>query len=130
MQALAKEIGVDEVKLKTAQVYDFVEGNELIPTISKYSRYYQDHAGVWHVKNKLRNQCWKLWHACVITWDGMVVPCCFDKDATYRLGDLREKSFSSIWKGTSYRQFRARLLQGRDKIDICTNCTEGCKVWA
>lgn len=130
VQALAKEIGVDEVKLKTAQVYDFVEGNELIPTISKYSRYYQDNAGVWHVKNKLRNQCWKLWHACVITWDGMVVPCCFDKDATYRLGDLREKSFTSIWKGTSYQQFRARLLQGRDKIDICTNCTEGCKVWA
>jgi len=130
VRKLAKEIGVDEVKLKTAQVYDYREGNDLIPTQSKYSRYYQDKSGTWHVKNKLLNQCWKLWHACVITWDGIVVPCCFDKDAIHRLGDLREKPFVSIWKGPAYKQFRAQLLQGRDKIEICTNCTEGCKVWA
>lgn len=130
VHALARDIGVDEVKLKTAQIYDFSDGNDLIPTQSKYSRYRQQADGSWRVKNKLLNQCWKLWHACVITWDGMVVPCCFDKDATHRLGDLREKSFYSIWKGSSYQQFRTQILQGRDKIDICTNCTEGCKVWA
>lgn len=127
---LAKEIGVDEVKLKTAQVYDYHAGHDLIPTLSQYSRYYKAGEGDWRVKNKLLNQCWKLWHACVITWDGMVVPCCFDKDAVHRLGDLREKSFSQIWKGEAYAQFRNRLLKGRDQIDICTNCTEGCKVWA
>jgi MoaA/NifB/PqqE/SkfB family radical SAM enzyme len=96
VKRLAKEIGVDEVKLKTAQVYDYRHGHELIPTQSKYSRYYQDASGEWRVKNKLLNHCWKLWHACVITWDGIVVPCCFDKDASHRLGDLREKSFSAI----------------------------------
>ena len=130
VKRLAKEIGVDEVKLKTAQVYDYEDGNDLIPEQSKYSRYHKGKDGHWHVKNKLLNQCWKLWHACVITWDGMVVPCCFDKDAIHRLGDLRENSFASIWKGASYQQFRTQLLQGRDKIEICTNCTEGCKVWA
>lgn len=130
VRKLAKSIGVDEVKLKTAQVYDYSDGNELIPSQTKYSRYYQDTNGRWHVKNKLLNQCWKLWHACVITWDGMVVPCCFDKDAIHRLGDLRENSFVDIWKGQAYNQFRTQLLKGRDKINICTNCTEGCKVWA
>ena len=130
VRQLAREIGVDEVKLKTAQIYDYQQGHELIPTQSKYSRYYPDDAGTWHVKNKLLNQCWKLWHACVITWDGIVVPCCFDKDAVQRLGDLREKSFLEIWTGPAYQQFRTQLLQGRDQIDICTNCTEGCKVWA
>lgn len=130
VRQLAKDIGVDEVKLKTAQIYDYQHGHELIPTQSKYSRYYPDGSGTWHVKNKLLNQCWKLWHACVITWDGIVVPCCFDKDAVHRLGDLKEKSFQDIWTGPAYQQFRNQLLQGRDKIDICTNCTEGCKVWA
>jgi radical SAM protein with 4Fe4S-binding SPASM domain len=130
VRQMAKAIGVDEVKLKTAQVYDYADGNALIPSISKYSRYYEDPTGQWHVKNKLLNQCWKLWHACVITWDGLVVPCCFDKDAVHQLGDLRQSSFSDIWKGRSYQQFRERLLKGRDQIDICTNCTEGCKVWA
>ncbi|MDC3209632.1 radical SAM protein, partial [Chitinophagales bacterium] len=36
---LGKDLGVDEVKLKTAQVYDFKNGNELIPSIEQYSRY-------------------------------------------------------------------------------------------
>ncbi len=126
---LAEEIGIDEVKLKTAQVYDYENGNELIPTISKYSRYAQQEDGTYRVKNELLNHCWKLWHSCVITWDGMVVPCCFDKDATHRLGDLKKTSFKELWHGEAYQHFRQQLLQGRDQIDICTNCTEGCTVW-
>lgn len=127
---LAEEIGIDEVKLKTAQVYDYKNGNPLIPTIEKYARYAQQADGTYRVKNELLNHCWKLWHACVITWDGLVVPCCFDKDALHRLGDLKKHNFKSIWQSDSYQTFRASLLKGRDQIDICTNCTEGCKVWA
>ena len=127
---LAREIGIDEVKLKTAQVYDYEHGNDLIPDNDRYSRYRKNHNGTYSIKNELLNHCWKLWHACVITWDGLVVPCCFDKDALHRLGDLRATSFKDIWRGVAYRQFRTRILAGRDKIDICTNCTEGCTVWA
>jgi len=126
---LAEEIGIDEVKLKSAQVYDYENGNPLIPTIDKYARYRQNEEGKFEVKNELLNQCWKLWHSCVITWDGMVVPCCFDKDAIHRLGDLKKDSFKDLWQGELYQEFRSQLLQGRDKIEICTNCTEGCKVW-
>jgi len=126
---LAKEIGVDEVKLKTAQVYDYRHGNPLIPQDEKYARYALQSDGTYRVKNRLLNHCWKLWHACVITWDGMVVPCCFDKDATHQLGTLREQSFEEIWQNGSYTKFRTQLLQGRETIDICTNCTEGCTVW-
>ncbi len=127
---LAEEIGVDEVKLKTAQVYDYESGNDLIPTIEKYARYKEMEDGKWVVKNELLNHCWKLWHSCVITWDGMVVPCCFDKDAEHRLGDLKKTTFKELWFGEDYQNFRKQLLMGRDQIDICTNCTEGCKVWA
>jgi radical SAM protein with 4Fe4S-binding SPASM domain len=118
------------VKLKTALVFDYKNGNDLIPTIKKYARYAEKEDGTWQVKNELLNHCWKLWHACVITWDGMVVPCCFDKDAQHRLGDLKNLSFREIWQGAPYNRFRTKLLKGRDQIDICTNCTEGCKVWA
>ena len=126
---LAKDIGVDEVKLKTAQVYEYEYGNPLIPTIEKYARYRRQTDGTWKVKNKLLNHCWKLWHSCVITWDGLVVPCCFDKDAEYRMGDLKKTTFAALWQGEAYQNFRRALLKGRDQIDICTNCTEGCKVW-
>lgn len=130
VRKLAKEIGVNEVKLKTAQVYNYENGNDLIPQQSQYSRYKQKANGKWIIKNELLNHCWKLWQACVITWDGLVVPCCFDKDATYRMGDLKKNSFREIWKGMPYKTFRKQITQGRDQIDICTNCTEGCKVWA
>ncbi|MEM9991172.1 MAG: radical SAM/SPASM domain-containing protein [Bacteroidota bacterium] len=127
---IAEEIGIDEVKLKTAQVYDYKHGNDLIPTIEKYARYAKQADGTYIIKNELLNHCWKLWHSCVITWDGIVVPCCFDKDADHRLGDLKQTTFRELWWGKDYHRFRTNLLKGRDQIDICTNCTDGCKVWA
>jgi radical SAM protein with 4Fe4S-binding SPASM domain len=126
---LAKEIGIDEVKLKTAQLYDYKNGNPLIPQNNKYSRYRKTPSGEWVIKNKLANHCWKLWHSCVITWDGLVVPCCFDKDALHRFGDLKSSSFKEVWKGEKYQTFRRAILKGRQNIDICTNCTEGTRVW-
>ena len=127
---LGADIGVDEVRLKTAQIYDYENGSDLIPTQDAYSRYRQNVDGKWSIKNKLLNHCWKLWHSCVITWDGQVVPCCFDKDATYRLGDLQTTSFADIWRSEPYHKFRSSVLKSRSEIDICKNCTEGTKVWA
>ena len=126
----AKEIGVDELQLKTTQIYDFENGSELIPSDLGYSRYIPDGNGKWKLKKKIENKCWRMWQGAVVTWDGKVVPCCFDKDASHRMGNLRQQSFKEVWQGPAYQQFRQSLLQGRDQIDICTNCSEGCKVWA
>lgn len=128
VQSLAKQLGVDEVRLKTAQVYDYKNGNPLIPDDSRYSRYRQKADGTWELKNKLLNQCWRMWQACVITWDGKVVPCCFDKDATHPMGSATASSFRSVWQGEEYRQFRSAILRSRSEIDICKNCTEGTRV--
>lgn len=130
IKALGKEIGVDQVRFKTAQVYNYQEDpNNLIPTNNKYSRYKKDASGKMKVKSGLKNYCWKLWHANVITWDGLVVPCCFDKDALHQLGNLKSQSFKEIWKNSNYHQFRKELLNSRKNIDICSNCSEGLSVW-
>lgn len=126
---LAKAIGIDEVKLKTAQVYHYENGHPLIPSQERYARYKKLPNGQFKVKNKLLNHCWKLWHSCVITWDGVVVPCCFDKDAKHQLGDLKVVNLNTVWQSEKYNTFRKKILKGRKQIDICTNCTEGCKVW-
>ncbi len=131
IKILAKEIGVDEVRFKTAQVYDYVnDPNNLIPETQKFSRYKRDKEGRYRLKNKMSNHCWRLWHATVITWDGMVVPCCFDKDATHRLGDLKGMPFRDIWNNSDYKSFRTQVLSSRKNIDICSNCSEGTKVWS
>lgn len=130
IKRIAKEIGVDEVRFKTAQVYDYEnDPNDLIPTIDKYSRYRKKADGTFVPKNKMANRCWKLWHANVITWDGLVVPCCFDKDATHQLGNLKNQNMSEIWQNDNYKQFRSELLKSRRNIDICSNCSEGASVW-
>ena len=130
VEVLAKKIGVDEVRFKTAQMYDYVNGNKLIPTIEKYSRYKKQTDGTYTIKNEMLNHCWRLWHSTVITWDGLVVPCCFDKDAQHQLGNLKTESFKKMWQGNKYQNFRSAVLRSRSEIDICKNCTEGTKVWA
>ena len=130
IKKLAKEIGVDEVRFKTAQIYDYAtDPNQLIPTTDKFSRYKKDAAGNYIPKNKLANRCWKMQHANVITWDGLVVPCCFDKDAMHQLGNLKNQSFKEVWNNDNYKQFRSELLKSRKNIDICANCSEGASVW-
>ncbi|HXB41013.1 MAG TPA: radical SAM/SPASM domain-containing protein [Bacteroidia bacterium] len=126
---LADELGVGEIKFKTAQINDFENGNDLIPDNQKYSRYKRKSNGKFSIKNKLLNQCWRMWSGCVITWDGMVVPCCFDKDAQHKLGDVKQTSFEEVWQSPVYNNFRSSILKSRKEIDICQNCTEGTQVW-
>lgn len=130
LKELAGKLEVDEVGLKTAQIYDYKNGSDLMPTTDRYSRYRKNAEGTYSIKNKLLNQCWKMWHSCVITWDGKVVPCCFDKDAQHQLGDVSEHNFKHLWKSEAYDTFRATLLKSRTKIEMCRNCTEGTTVWA
>lgn len=128
IKKLAKEIGVDELGIKTAQIYDYKTSDELIPENEELSRYRKTEHGN-EIKNKLLNQCWRMWRGSVVTWDGLVVPCCFDKDATHRFGNVSTDSFAKVWRSERYNNFRAAILKSRKEIDICTNCTEGTKVW-
>jgi radical SAM protein with 4Fe4S-binding SPASM domain len=128
-KALAANLGVDEIRFKTAQVYDYQHGNPLIPTIEKYARYKKQADGTYRLKNKMLNECWRMWSSCVITWDGKIVPCCFDKDAKHQLGDLQTSTLKQVWQNSNYIGFRTQLLNNRSAIDICQNCTEGTKVF-
>jgi len=117
-----------ELVFKTAQIYDFENGSSLIPTNDKLSRY-KVSGSKFEIKNQHFDHCWKMWHSSVITWDGRVVPCCFDKDAHYQLGNMQIESFQTAWQSASYGNFRRQLLTNRKEIDICKNCTEGGKVY-
>ena len=129
VKLLTKELGVNELRLKTAQIYDYEDGSPLIPENQKYSRYFKNNLGKFELKNKLINHCWKMWHSAVITWDGIVVPCCFDKDAEYRMGDVSKTDFKSVWQSPKYLKFRQSLISSRKNIEMCKNCTEGTKIW-
>ena len=72
-----------------------------------------------------------MWQGAVITWDGRVVPCCFDKDAQHAMGVAEDaEGFRNIWTSPAYQAFRRSVFADRSGIDMCRNCSEGTQVWA
>jgi len=125
IKKLGRKLGVDKVSLKTAQLYEFENGNELMPGNLKYSRYEEYEPGKYRIKSHLPNHCFRSWSSSVITWDGSVVPCCFDKDAEHRFGNILTSDYKNILESKVYQSFMQQILTDRSKIDICRNCTEG-----
>lgn len=129
VKILAQKIGVDELKFKTAQVYEPKDNHPLIPKNAKYSRYKKTSNGDYVLKNEMKNNCLRLWTGSVLTWDGKVVPCCFDKDALHVLGNLTTQTFREVWISSQYQSFRKQVFTNRKSVDICSNCSEGTQVW-
>jgi radical SAM protein with 4Fe4S-binding SPASM domain len=119
--------GADKVVFKTIQVYDNSGAEKFLPYNNSFSRY-SDYKDKLVPKSKLLNKCFSLWSSSVITWDGSVVPCCFDKDAEYEFGNAIRNSFRDIWFSEKYNLFRKKILENRRGIHICNNCSEGLKV--
>jgi len=124
MREFAKQAGVDKLAFKTAQVYNFDAESSVIPVLKSKSRYRQTSDGKWVMANKIRNRCHRIWSSLVVTWDGKVVPCCYDKNADHQTGNLLEESLPEIWKSQHHNAFRRQVLTNRSEIDICRNCGE------
>lgn len=119
----AKEVGAD-LKLKSMQILPDNDIEKWMPAVEKYRRYGKIN-GNYVIRNSMPNRCARLWFNPVITWDGKVIPCCFDKDAEYVMGDLNKDTFRSIWKNGVYNEFRKLVFTSRRTIPICRNCTSG-----
>ena len=122
-----KEVGVDKVVFKTMQISSYENAMKFLPSNKKYRRYKVEN-GSFKIKHKLKDHCFALWRTSVITWDGRVVPCCFDKDAQNEIGIVNGRAFADVWHSEKYSDFRRKILSSRKSVSMCTNCTEGLKV--
>jgi len=122
-----RDVGIDKVVFKTMQISSYENALKFLPENKKYRRYKVEN-GSFKIKNKLKDHCFALWRTSVLTWDGRVVPCCFDKDAEFELGQINGSSFADVWKSAKYNDFRNKILSNRESVDMCVNCTEGLKV--
>ena len=51
------------------------------------------------------------------------MPCCFDNDNKYVMGNVAEQSINDIWNSQRFRDFRKK--QSMREIDICYRCDFG-----
>ncbi|MDP8288215.1 MAG: radical SAM/SPASM domain-containing protein [Candidatus Electryonea clarkiae] len=122
---LAKKWGVDRIQFKTAQLEDLSkdEGEKWLPDSPKLRRY-KFNGDNWLLKRRERFFCDRLFSTAVILWDGTVVPCCFDKDGSYPMGNALENTFPEVWHSKDYHKFRSEWIKG-NRPEMCDNCTEG-----
>jgi radical SAM protein with 4Fe4S-binding SPASM domain len=124
-RALARELAVDRISLKTLQVQTLDEAKRYLPTRPSYQRYTRDGRSL-RLKGKMRNNCRWIWFCPVINSDGTVCACCFDKDNSLPMGNVsNSQRLTQIWRDRRYQAFRRRILLSRDQIPMCQNCSEG-----
>ena len=125
MKALAKEIGVDKLKIKTVNLEMEVTGEKekmkkYLPKDEEHSRYKID---TLVKKDVAQNKCERLWLSSVINWDGSVVSCCYDPNRKYEFGNcFEEGSFKAVWNNNKYQNFRKAILKNKQSISMCKEC--------
>lgn len=121
---LTKELGADGIIFKTMQI-EHPDNKDFLPTVEQFQRYEQSNDHL-KLKGTVPNKCLRLWTGSVITWNGKIIPCCYDKNADYMFGSINgETSFNDFLISRSASEFRQRLLNSRSSIPLCSNCPEG-----
>ncbi len=65
--------------------------------------------------------CSRLWSTAVISWNGRVLPCIYNANHEYVLGDLNKQRFNDIWNGEMMVALRRSMLNG-SYAKICKPC--------
>lgn len=151
MYSLLKNIGLLE-KFCLAPVYDFnVKNNDedwrIIPTNAEIQQTIENldnemktcvdfqknnflkqwRSAVTQIKNndgcqKNNKPCLIPWFSTYIAANGNVLPCCYQLDEYYVMGNIFEQSFSDIWNGKEYKKFRKILREDRENVHGCDYC--------
>ncbi len=59
----------------------------------------------------------------VVLWDGTVIPCCVDYNASLKLGNAWEERVMDLWHGAEIKRLREQHRSGSFP-DTCVNCNE------
>ena len=114
-----KQLGADKLVLKTAQLYDYTDGHPLMPSDARYSRYTKGADGLFHRK-KLGRGCLRVWSGVVITTNGDVLPCCYDKAHSFTYGNITTQPLAQLFANERALAFRKAAIN--EQPTICQEC--------
>lgn len=123
---LSKKLGVDNLTLKKFVPPPFVVQSEnpskfkdilsFIPENVKYQYKLK-------FNENLSSLCNRSWISSVITWDGRMIPCCYDVNATHCFGNVFDKNFQEVWNSNEMIAFRKNMLESKSRIALCQRCS-------
>ena len=114
-----KALGADRLVFKTAQLHDYADGHPLMPSDTRYSRYVQGTDGRYRLR-KRPAACLRAWSGVVVTTDGEVLPCCYDKAHAHAYGNIKESPLKELFRNPRALAFRQAAL--REQPSICKEC--------
>ena len=114
-----KSLGADRLTFKTAQLYDYQNGHLLMPSDPRYSRYIKGTDGLYH-RRKLSKGCFRVWSGAVVTTNGEVLPCCYDKAHDYAYGNIMNAPLKDLFCSDKANAFRQAAMQQTPQI--CQEC--------
>ncbi|MDD4178683.1 MAG: radical SAM protein [Candidatus Margulisbacteria bacterium] len=118
---LAKTLGVDKYNFST--YWEMYLGDSVKEKhTGKLKPKSEEYKNIMPSVMRVDNRCSWAWSGCIISWDGTVIPCCFDYNETYRLGNVFEGGIRKIWNNERYRGLRHLIRQGRLNPPLCRNC--------
>lgn len=114
-----KALGADRLTFKSAQLYSYASGHPLMPSSPRYSRYRRGADGRYSRK-PLRKGCFRVWSGVVVTTDGELLPCCYDKSHEFSYGNIMSAPLASLFSGEKAVAFRRAAM--REQPQICKEC--------
>ena len=119
LKRVYKSLGADRLTLKTAQLYNYADGHPLMPSEPRYSRYIKGADGRFHRK-PVGKTCLRVWSGCVITTNGDVLPCCYDKAHAHAYGNIMSAPLRELFRNDKALAFRQAALH--EQPSICQEC--------
>ncbi len=117
-----KRLGATRLVFKTAQLYDYRHGHVLMPSKERYSRYRKGSDGLYYLHRVKHRSCYRLWSGCVITAEGEVLGCCYDKHVQHTFGNITKDTLRTLWYGDKANAFRKAVVHNNEDIEMCTEC--------
>ncbi len=115
-------LGATRLVFKTAQLYDYRHGHVLMPSKEHYSRYRKGSDGLYYLHRAKHRSCYRLWSGCVITAEGDVIACCYDKHVQHTFGNISKDTLRTLWYGDKANAFRKAVVKNKEDIGMCREC--------
>lgn len=102
-----------------------------IPNTKRYMAYWSKKVDkvrinrFWDYENSkplglIHSNCTSPTHRMVVSWNGDIIPCCYDTARTRVFGNITDNTISEIWENKLYQAFRQRVKD--DKEPLCQTC--------